>query len=92
MERKMRFDGKQFWGEKTDEGKTESVLSDLLCCPFCGEFPKFWHIVKGENNEHESMYIYCDNRKCLIQPRYPNVPWRDMPKENAIKAWNQRAR
>jgi hypothetical protein len=70
--------------QKPDEAEAESVLSDLLPCPFCGADAFIWPamIMKG-------FRVSCKN-DCVSMPSRPDSAFTS---EKQAKAhWNSRAR
>ena len=62
---------------------TEQIgLSDLLCCPFCGNDA---HIM----TEKEGYKAVCNKISCVVLPPMPHEHYTS--REQAIKVWNSRA-
>ena len=72
----------------TGENMPESAKSNksdetqLLCCPFCGQKPEYYHFTRAEFSEK----VMCSNKNCHIQPMGYFESMADM-----IEAWNHRA-
>lgn len=58
-----------------------SVLSELLCCPFCGANAFIWQT-------HMGLKVSC-SKDCITMP--PRSDMGFTSKEQAIEYWNKRA-
>lgn len=67
---------------KTEEAKAESVLSDLLCCPWCGETKTLFVIDDGGDTRP---------RKKVFCPMCNIVGPEGLDEKGAIEQWNRRA-
>jgi len=64
---------------------------ELLPCPFCGSTATLYHT----NDNHHSPFVVCDGaiRTDGQPPCYAQIqPWRYKTDEEAIAAWNRRAK
>ncbi len=67
--------------ETKADGCKPSVLSELLCCPFCGGKAFTWRLFGGWK-------VSCENDCITMPPRY-EVSFTS--EENAKRKWNHRA-
>ena len=80
--------------EKTDKAKAESVLSDLLNCPFCGEIASYGTIKYASDsdipltNGGQELWHYCHCIRCGTS-NMGIIGFKT--KEAANEHWNKRA-
>ena len=69
--------------EQKSDGIQPSVLSDLLCCPFCGGEGRYFCWDKSPKIGEEGYSINCED--CEVEsPIYPTM-------DEAKQWWNRRA-
>lgn len=70
----------------------ESVTTEVIPCPFCGEPPKAGESIP--RHEPEGIftlgYVRCLNSNCHVRPSVGSVQKKGKAKDSAIKRWNKR--
>ena len=68
---------------KKSSGLSNVHSNNLLCCPFCGEQPKWWDSI--DELKKKFIHVQCQNAFCYARPHICEPP------KVAFEAWNHRA-
>lgn len=77
------FSGAANVGRSYDQYMEQKNMSEIKCCPFCGEIPVVEsEVVPGIERDREVWNLYCHKCGCLQYVQDSRV--------RAIEAWNKR--